>query len=163
MKKKIFFIIFFFIIPLNSFSLEIAIVDIDYLINVSKKGKKLQNDLKIKSNNQFKKFKDQEKKFKDNENNIKSKQNVLSEEDYKKEVIKFTEKVNKYNIDKKKIIRELNNKKSQEIAKLLKEINNILIEYSKENKIITLMDKKNVIITKTENDITQEILKILDK
>tara|TARA_B100000989_G_scaffold297814_1_gene284802 strand:- start:2246 stop:2737 length:492 start_codon:yes stop_codon:yes gene_type:complete len=163
MKKKIFFIIFFFIIPLNSFSLEIAIVDIDYLINVSKKGKKLQNDLKIKSNNQFKKFKDQEKKFKDNENNIKSKQNVLSEEDYKKEVIKFTEKVNKYNIDKKKIIRELNNIKSQEIAKLLKEINNILIEYSKENKIITLMDKKNVIITKTENDITQEILKILDK
>ena len=163
MKKKIFFIIFFFIIPLNSFSLEIAIVDIDYLINVSKKGKKLQNDLKIKSNNQFKKFKDQEKKFKDTENNIKSKQNVLSEEDYKKEVIKFTEKVNKYNIDKKKIIRELNNKKSQEIAKLLKEINNILIEYSKENKIITLMDKKNVIITKTENDITQEILKILDK
>tara|TARA_B100000886_G_scaffold324333_1_gene268903 strand:- start:2169 stop:2660 length:492 start_codon:yes stop_codon:yes gene_type:complete len=163
MKKKIFFIIFFFIIPLNSFSLEIAIVDIDYLINVSKKGKKLQNDLKIKSNNQFKKFKDQEKKFKDTENNIKSKQNVLSEEDYKKEVIKFTEKVNKYNIDKKKIIRELNNIKSQEIAKLLKEINNILIEYSKENKIITLMDKKNVIITKTENDITQEILKILDK
>ena len=45
MKKRIFLVIFFFLFPLNSFSLEIAIVDIDYLINVSKKGKKLQNEL----------------------------------------------------------------------------------------------------------------------
>ena len=163
MKKNIFFIIFFFLIPFNSFSLEIAIVDIDYLINASKKGKKIQNELKIKSDNQFKKFQNQEKKFKETENNIKSKQNVLSEEDYKKEVKKFTDKVKKYNIDKKTTIRELNKNKSQEIAKLLKEINDILIQYSKENKIITLIDKKNVIITKTENDITQKILKILDK
>ena len=75
MKKSIFFIIFFFI-PFNSFSLEIAIVDIDYLINVSKKGTKLQNELKTKSDNQFQKFQNQEKKFKETENNIKSKQNV---------------------------------------------------------------------------------------
>ena len=163
MKKNIFFIIFFFLIPFNSFSLEIAIVDIDYLINASKKGKKIQNELKIKSDNQFKKFQNQEKKFKDTEKNIKSKQNVLSQEDYKKEVVNFTEKVKKYNIDKKKTITELNKNKSQEIAKLLKEINDILIQYSKENKIITILDKKNVIITKTENDITQKILKILDK
>ena len=75
MKKNIFFIFFFFLIPFNSFSLEIAIVDIDYLINASKKGKKIQNELKNKSDNQFKKFQNQEKKFKDTEKNIKSKQN----------------------------------------------------------------------------------------
>ena len=92
----------FFFIPFNSFSLEIAIVDIDYLLNVSKKGKKIQNELKNKSENQFKKFQNQEKKFKDTEKNIKSKQNVLSQEEYKKEVVNFTEKVKKYNIDKKK-------------------------------------------------------------
>ena len=33
---------------------------------------------------------------------------------------------------------------------------------SKKNDISTLLDKKNVIITKSENDITQKILKILD-
>ena len=163
MNKSIFFIIFFFLIPFNSFSLEIAIVDIDYLVNVSKKGKKIQKELKNKNDDQFKKFENQEKKFKETENSIKSKQNVLSAEDYKSEVLKFTEKVKKYNIDKKKIISELNRNKSKEIAKLLKEINDILIQFSKENNIITLIDKKNVIITKTENDITQKILKILDK
>ena len=76
---------------------------------------------------------------------------------------KFNEKVKKKKIDKKKTIKQINKKKIKQIAKLLKEINDILIQYSKENKIITIMDKKNVIITKTENDITQKILKILDK
>ena len=63
-------------------------------------------------------------------------------------------------MDKKK---EMNKKKSNMIAKLIKEINEILINYSKEKNITTIIDKKNVIITKSENDITKDILLILNK
>ena len=57
----------------------------------------------------------------------------------------------------------MNKKKSNMIANLIKEINEILINYSKEKNISTIIDKKNVIITKAENDITKEILSILNK
>ena len=46
---------------------------------------------------------------------------------------------------------------------LLKKINSILIDYSKENNISTTLDKKYVIMTKSENDITEKILEILNK
>ena len=57
----------------------------------------------------------------------------------------------------------MNKKKSNIIANLIKEINEILIDYSKEKNISTLIDKKNVIITRSENDITRDILSILNK
>ena len=160
--KKVLISIIFILLPFTSISAELAIVDIDYLIKVSKKGKNIQKDLKVKNDKVFEDFNLKEKKLKERENNIKSKKNVLSESDYKKEVSKFTNDVKKYNINKKKTIGTLNKEKNQKIAELLKEINSILIEYSKKNDISTLLDKKNVIITKSENDITQKILKILD-
>ena len=52
---------------------------------------------------------------------------------------------------------------NEKIVKLLKRINSILVEYSKENNISTTIDKKYVIMTKSENDITEKILVILDK
>lgn len=160
--KKVLISIILVLLPFTSISAELAIVDIDYLIKVSKKGKNIQKDLKVKNDKVFEDFSLKEKKLKEREDNIKSKKNVLSESDYKKEVSKFTNDVKKYNIDKKKTIGALNKEKNQKIAELLKEINSILIEYSKKNDISTLLDKKNVIITKSENDITQKILKILD-
>ena len=159
--KKVLISIILVLLPFTSISAELAIVDIDYLIKVSKKGKNIQKDLKVKNDKVFEDFSLKEKKLKEREDNIKSKKNVLSESDYKKEVSKFTDDVKKYNINKK-TIGALNKEKNQKIAELLKEINSILIEYSKKNDISTLLDKKNVIITKSENDITQKILKILD-
>ena len=56
-----------------------------------------------------------------------------------------------------------NKKRNDALAKLLKEINRLLIEYSERTKISMILDKKNVIISRNENDITKEILNLLDK
>ena len=45
----------------------------------------------------------------------------------------------------------------------LKNINPILAKYSEENLISIIMDKKNILIGKSELDITKDIIKILDK
>ena len=47
----------------------------------------------------------------------------------------------------------------EEIVKILSPI---LAEYSKENNISIIMDKKNIIVGKTELNITKEILALLD-
>ena len=56
-----------------------------------------------------------------------------------------------------------NKKRNDALSKLLKEINQLLIEYSERTKPSIMLDKKNVIISKNENDITKEILDLLDK
>ena len=91
------------------------------------------------------------------------KKNVLSKEDFKKEVQAFSEEVKKYNKGRNEKINKTNNQNNENVVKLLKKINSILIDYSKENNISTTLDKKYVIITKSENDITEKILKILNK
>tara|TARA_B100000579_G_scaffold433893_1_gene453561 strand:- start:438 stop:611 length:174 start_codon:yes stop_codon:yes gene_type:complete len=46
---------------------------------------------------------------------------------------------------------------------ILKTLSPILTEYSKNNNISLIMDKKNIIIGKTELNITKEILILLDE
>ena len=77
-------------------------------------------------------------------------------------MLKFKKKVQNYEKDRRKSAQEINNIKLKKIAKLLEQINKILVEYSSKNSISTIVDKKNVIITKEENDITKKILTILD-
>jgi len=47
--------------------------------------------------------------------------------------------------------------------KLLKLINPILVEFSQDNSISFILQKKNLIIGKTELDITDKIIKIANK
>ena len=163
MKKIIFFFTLIFFLPFNAFSNEIAIVDITYLLKNSNKGKSIQKQLdNLRSKNE-KNFSSKKKILEDKEKEITSKKNVLSEEDFKKRVVSFQKEVNQFNNERRKTTQTYNKDKNIKIAKLLDEINKILVKYSKDNSISTIIDKKNVIITKQENDITKKIMDILNK
>ena len=163
MKKIVFLLGIFFLLPFNVFSNEISIVDINFLLKNSEKGKKLQKEIDELNLNQRNIFEKKKKELKEKEKKISSKKNVISEEDFRKEIEIFKSDLNKFNNERSVSIQEMNKKKSNMIAKLINEINEILINYSKEKNISTIIDKKNVIITKTENDITKDILSILNK
>ena len=163
MKRIFFFLIFCLFLPFNVFSNEISIVDINFLLKNSEKGKKIQKELDNLNLKQKKIFEKKQKELKEKENKIASKKNILSEEDLKKEIQLFRSDLDKFNNERKESIQEINKKRSNMIGKLIEEINRILIDYSKEKDISTIIDKKNVIITKAENDITKEILSILNK
>ncbi len=161
MKKIIYsFILLFFTSSL--IASEISIVDITYLLKNSNKGKSIQKELDNLNSKNFKKFKEKKKLLEIEEKKVASKKNILSKEDFNSEVLKFKKKVQNYENDRRKSAQEINNIKLKKIAKLLDEINKILVEYSSKNSISTIVDKKNVIITKEENDITKKILTILD-
>ncbi len=161
--KKYFLLIIFFFISFSSQANEIAIVDINFLLKNSNEGKAIDKEFKSQSEKNLNSFKKKEKELKDKENKIASKKNVLSKEDFKKEVQAFSEEVKKYNKGRKEKINKTNNQNNEKVVKLLKKINSILIDYSKENNISTTLDKKYVIMTKSENDITEKILEILNK
>jgi len=163
MKKIIFFLILYLFLPIKTYANEINIVDINFLLKNSEKGKKIQKELDNLGSKQKKVFEKKQKDLKEKENKIISKKNVLSAEDFKKEIELFKSDLRKFNDEKRKSIQEMNAKQANMISKLLEDINNILINYSKEKNVSTIIDKKNVIITKAENDITKVILSILNK
>ena len=161
--RKIVLIIFFLCTPIKAFCNEpIVIVDIDFLLKNSKKGISIQKEINLESEKNLKFFEKEEKSLKEKENNISTKKNILSQNDFVKEVENFRKEVAAYNSEKSKKVQELNSIKTKKIGDLLKEINSILIDYSKKNNISTTLDKKYVIMTKKDDDITEKILKILD-
>ena len=68
-----------------------------------------------------------------------------------------------YQKQKKKKIDELNKLRSNAGNEILKYINEILTEYSKSKSISLILEKKNVVIGKTDLDVTPDILILLNK
>ena len=163
MKKVIFFLLVSLFLSSNAFSNKISIVDVTSLLKNSNKGKSIQKELDNLNSKNLKLFNEKKKKLEIKEKKIASKKNILSEKDFNNEVLNFRKEIANYESERRKSAQKINNIKVTKIAKFLTEINKILVEYSSKNSISTIIDKKNVIITKQENDITKEILKILNK
>ena len=163
MKKVIFFLLISLFLYTNAFSNQISIVDVTFLLKNSNKGKNIKKELDSMNSKNLKLYDEKKNKLEVKEKKIASKKNILSEEDFNNEVLKFRKEVADYESERRKSIQKINDIKVNKIAKLLSEINKILVDYSTKNSISTIIDKKNVIITKQENDITKEILKILNK
>tara|TARA_A100001015_G_C14553821_1_gene542593 strand:- start:79 stop:597 length:519 start_codon:yes stop_codon:yes gene_type:complete len=164
MFKKTLFFLCFFLFSLNSYSLDqVVIVDIDYLLNNSKAGKNIQEQLKKINDARIKEIKSKDELFKDKEAKLIAQKKILSEQEFAKKVNDLKKEVINSNSLRKKEMEQSNKKRNDAISKLLKEINQLLIEYSERSKISMMLDKKNVIISKNENDITKEILNLLDK
>ena len=163
MKKVFFFLIISFFLTSKVLSTTISIVDITFLLKNSNKGKNIQKELDNLNKKNLELFNDKKKKLEIKEKKIASKKNILSKEDFNNEVLNFRKEVADYESERRKSAQKINNIKVGKVAKLLADINKILVDYSAKNSISTIIDKKNVIITKQENDITEEILKILNK
>ena len=164
MYKKTLFFLCFFLYSLNSYSSDqVVIVDIDFLLNNSKAGKNIQEQLKKINDARIKEIKSKDKLFKDKEAKLIAQKKILSEQEFAKKVNELKKEVIKSNSLRQKEMEQSNKKRNDALSKLLKEINKLLIEYSEKTKILMMLDKKNVIISRNENDITKEILNLLDK
>ena len=141
---------------------KIVFVDMDRLVSVSKPGSSIFKQLKDINNKNLNFLKNEEKKFKEQEKKLIAQKNIITEDDFTNKVEKLKSEINDYNLDRKKMIEEFNKLKVENTNNLLKQINPILTKYSKENEISIILQKKYLIIGKTELDITDEIIKIIN-
>ena len=160
---KIFYFFIIMLISLNSYSQVISTIDIDYIFKNSNQGKKILQKYQKKNQTLNNEVEQNNKKFLEKEKILLSKKNILSKEEFLKETNLFKDEIKNYNLKTKKIIDELRKNKEDEYSNFIKTMNNVLIEYSKKNEIDILIDKKNILITKTQHDITEKILKILNE
>ena len=155
--------LFFFIISSSVISdQKIVFVDMDRLVSVSKPGSSIFKQLKDINNKNLNFLKNEEKKFKEKEKKLIAQKNIITEADFKNKIDKLKFEINSYNQDRNKMIEEFNKLKVENTNNLLKQINPILTKYSTENEISIILQKKALIIGKTELDITDEIIIIIN-
>jgi len=141
---------------------EITYLDLDKVLSESLAGKSINKQITTIQKNNNKNLKDKEKKLFEKEKSIISKKNILQEKDFNEKVEAFKKEVSEYKKDRSVLIKEVNQKKLNAISQLLDKLNPILAKYSNEKSISLIVQKKNIIIGKSELDITADIMKILD-
>ena len=154
-------VLYFFNNHLNA-EQKIAIIDMDRVISTSKSGSSILKQLNDVNNKNLIFLKKQEKKFKEDETKLISQKNIISETDFEAKVIDLKSEINDHNEKRKKMITEFKRLKNENTNKLLKLINTILIKFTNENEISIILQKKNLVIGKTELDITEEVIKIIN-
>ena len=162
--KKINLILFFLVLSKFSYANEnIVYLDVNYLLSESEVGKYVNLNLKKISDENNKTFKNFEEDLKTDEENLLTQQNILKKEDYDKKLSELKNKLKSYQDKKKNKINELNSLRNKAGNIILKNINEILTEYSKKKSISLIVQKQTIIIGKSELDVTNNILKLLNE
>ena len=160
---KVFFFIFL-IYSSNVLSHDlVAYVDLDYILKNSISGKSIVLKLNNINKENSKKIKDKELILKKNENDLLKSKNVISKEVFNQKLAKLKSKIEIFRKESIKIRQSLEESKQKELNIFLKNLEPLLNNYMKENSIDILLDKKNIFMGKVENDITKNLLKIVDE
>ena len=146
-----------------SIASEIYFVDMKKVLNQSKAGKGAQEFLKKKLNEETKKFDKQQAALKKEETELIAKKKLITPEEYKKNINTLRQKNISHQKDRQKAANEIFKKKEKARLELNKALKPILEKYMSENNITMVVDKKSVIVAKTDIDLTEKILKLLDK
>ena len=166
MKKKflsLFFIIFILNINHSLSSEKTVFIDIDFVLNNSYLGKSIYKELEKINKSNIKKLALKEENIKKKKDMINKTKNITSKEKLEKDIILFNQELEVYRVEKDKIFDQFKKKKQQDLENFLKQINPIIQDYMKTNSIDIVLDKKQIFIGNSKNDITQDILDLINK
>ena len=140
----------------------IVYLDMEKAMNQSIVGKSLTSQLDVIHKSNLEEFKKNEEDLKKEELLIISQKNILSEENYKNKVNLFKEKLNSYKKKRQEKIDLVTKKRMKATSDLLKQINPILSDYSKNNGISIILRKQDIVLARTDLDITKQIIDEID-
>ena len=162
-KLVIFFLFFFNFFNIVQAADKIAYIDIDFLLNQSIAGKSITKKIETQYKNDIEKFKISEKKLIDEENKIISQKNIISQDEFQKKINKLKKEIKLFNEDRNSSLKLLNEIKKKSTSILIESINPIIENYAKDNKIDIIFPKSNILIAKSEFEITDQILVLLNE
>ena len=161
--KKFISILIFSLISSSLFAETPYFVDFKYILNESKAGKEAQDFLKKKLNNGIKNLKKKEKEIQEQEKKIIQQKKVISAEEYKKKVTELRAKVSSLQKERTSLLDSVAKQRAKAKGELLKNLNPIMSDYMKENKIRMIVDKKSILLADENLNLTDEIIQVLNK
>ena len=163
MRFYIFIILLIFKFNFVNAEEKIAFIDLNYIMNNSISGKSINKFINDKRNKKNDEFKEIEKKIKIDENELISKKNIIDKDVYNSKVNEIRKRINNYKTDRQKFNNSVEKNKIKYTNKLLEKLNPIISDYVEKNSITIVLPKKMIIVGKKNLDITNPILKALDK
>ena len=155
-------ILFFFNVSFSIANDKIAFIDLNYILSESKEGKKILAKLEIDNKKNLEFFQSEEEKLKKENENIEKLKNILSKEEFNNKINIFKNKVNTYNLKKQETIKLFQETKNSELNVFFAELNEIMNNFMQENSIQIILDKKNIVMANNKNDISKDILKLIN-
>ena len=162
MKYLIVIIFFFFNLTTIAYPSNIVYIDMNFILSNSNHGKLILKELENINKTNIKELESKEKILKDLEKKITNQKNILSKEELEKKINDLKNKIVVFNKDKDELSKEFNIFKNKQITDFMKIIEPIVSDYIKNNSINIVLDKKNVIMGKKDQDITFKILEIVN-
>ena len=165
MKKIFKIILFFFLIhhPFLNAETKIAFVDVDAIIYGSDIGKTMNKNFDQEFKKEETKFSKLENELKKKEIDILNKKNILSETELNENITKLKEEISNFQKQRREANDKFRKTRLEQTNKLLQNLNKILADYAEKNSISIVIQKKNIVMGKTEFDITPDIFKIFNK
>ena len=168
MKKTKFLLLFLIILFFSTnihlaYAEKIVYIDMDRIMQISKAGKNAISKINDQKKKDVSKFQKIEKELKSREEDLITKKNVISAEEFNKKLETLSKEINNYRTLRQESIDLSTKSRLNASADFAEKIKPILADYASENNIDMIIQKKNIIMGKTHLDITDEILKIVDK
>ena len=164
MNKILISIIFFFIISVSGYSSEkIVYLDVEKIMQSSLAGKSITTKLKKKREVTISKLKKKEKDIIDKEKKLISQKNVLSKEEFENKIKDLRSEISNYQKDRNKTLNDITQLRIKASTSLIKKLTPILEAYAKENSIRIIIQKKQIVMGNKEDDITSDILDLVNK
>ena len=161
-----FLIIFIFCLNFTNFlyaSEKIAFIDINYIINNSAKGKKILSNLEKIDEQNRNELNLLQKKIKEENEEIKKIKNVVSKEELAKKIDNHKKNIENFNKKRSTLSKSLMDLKKKQTFEIVKQIGPIVEKYMKEKSIDVVLKNETLYISKSNYDITKEILEIVNK
>ena len=164
MNKILISIILFILIAVPGYSSEkIVYLDVEKIMQQSTAGKSIIAQIKKKRESSISKFKNKEKDILDKEKKLIAQKNVLSKEEFETKIIELRKEISNYQKERNKTSNEIARSRVKASTKLISKLTPILEEYSKKNSIRIIVQKKNIVMGKKEDDITKDILELVNQ
>ena len=165
MVKKFFIINILFLIFTFSYAEEQKIVylNIDTIMQQSIAGKSIKKQLENIYNKNLDKFKKNDEILKNKEKKIIAQKNILSQEDFQNEISSLRLEIIKFQKEQVKARDDINKLRIEATNKLILKLSPLLEDYAKKNSISLILQKKNIVMGKKEDDITKDILELVNQ
>ena len=156
-------IIFLFSISLAHSSEKIVFIDIDYILNNSNIGKNIYKELEIINKKNIDLLTNKEKKIQEKKLSIEKMKNISSKEKIQKDIELFNEEVEKYRTEKDDLVNDFKIIKDDKLNDFLQKLSQIVENYMKNNTIDLVIEKNQIFLGNSNNDISDDILVLVNK
>ena len=135
----------------------------DGLLEKTNFGKKIINELNLINNKNLNLLKEIEGKIKSDRDKINAQKNILSDEQLNEKLNELNKEIKKFQSEKNKLVNKFNLEKKKKLDDFFKQIIPEIEKYIDEKQIDIVIDKKNIFIANRKNNITEDIVKIIDE